>query len=120
MNQEIIVIEIIAFIAFIIAAIYAFLRYKKTKEITNIWLLITIALFLFALAALINVIELIPGLDILENVEVLILIISATFLFSAICFYRKERCLAKDGKDGKLKEKDGKKYKKIEEWIRSI
>lgn len=120
MNYEIMVMELIAFIGFIVAAVYAFLRYRKTREITNMWLSIAAALFFFAVVALINVIELIPGLDILENIEVLVLLIGATVLSCAFVNYRKIKILAKDGKDGKLKEKDGKKYEEIEWWLRGI
>ena len=120
MNYEIMTIDITAFIAFIIAVIYALLRYKKTREATNIWLAMTAALFLFALAALIDVIELIPGLEVLESLEAVILIVSATILSCTFSYYKKERILAKDGRDGKLRERDGKRHKKIGEWLRSI
>lgn len=120
MNYEIMVMGIIAFITFIVAAMHAFLRYRKTKKITHIWSPITIALLLFALSALIQSIKYISGLNALESVAALFLIVGSTLLCCALCLYRKERELAKDGKDGKLKERDGKKYEEIERWLGGI
>lgn len=101
--------EGVAFIAFVYAAILAFSRYKHTKEITNLWLLIAIAIFFFSLASLIDVFEK-SASDIvytaMENVEVTLILIGSTLFFSAVCLYGKEKELVKSGLGKKSRERE--------------
>ena len=115
-----IVMVLMTFVAFIIAAIYAFLIHRKTKKITNLWLLITTALFSFALVALVRSIGLILDLDVIKDIGSLFLVVGATILCCVFCQYKKERDLAKDAIYGRPKKISDKRYMEIENWLKGV
>jgi len=118
----IVIMEIIAFIGFLAASTLAFSNYKKTREISNLWSLVAISLLLVSISCLIYAIGIYfqSLLSITDIIRDLFLIIAATLLFSAIISYQKEDALIKDGLDGKVKERDGKRFEKMKEWLKTI
>lgn len=120
MNIATISLETIAFIGFLLATILAFLRYNKTREVTNIWFLFTSSFLVFTIAVIVRIIEEVPDFQIFGYLESILLLIGATLLFSAQALYQKEKILCKDCYDGNIKKRDGKRYKKIEEWQKTM
>ena len=122
MNYAFTIMEVIAFIGFLLVANLAFLNFKKTREISNTWLFLTMFFFLVSISCLIYAIGnyLQSLLSIIETIRDLFLIIAATLLFSAIVSYQKEDALIKDGLDGKVKKRDGKRFEKMKEWLKTI
>lgn len=123
MNEEIIIImEIMAFISFLAASKMAFSNFKKTRELSNLWLLVTISLFLVSISCLIYAIGIYfqSLLNTMNIIRDLFLIIASTLLFSAIVSCQKEDALIKDGLNGNIKERDGRRFKRMKEWLKMI
>lgn len=82
----------VAFVCFILTTILAFLKYKNTKELTNVWLLIGIALFFFSIYVLLDVFySLEIYVEIIENIRNLAFVIGSVFLFSGVAFIGRKK-----------------------------
>jgi len=114
--------DIIGFIGFLAASNIAFSNFKKTREISNLWLLVTISLTLVSITILLYALEnYFQSLsDIINMMRDLFLLIAATLLFSTLISYQKENVLMKDCLDGNLKKRDGKRCEEIKEWLKTI